>query len=421
MGASVRFLHSADLHIGAPVRGVSEITPVWEKRLDQAFVEAFDRLVDTALRREVDFVILAGDCFDTAGASFEDRERFKEALARLHEKDIPVYGCAGNHDPLSIWRKQFAYPPEGLVMFPEEAPGFAIYEKEGRPLCALGGRSYGHKVFPQNHSVAEGLTRETLLAQVEGAELPPFCVGIIHSGLDIDLAKAPVTPAELKEAGLDYWALGHLHKAFVDDEAAPTIGFPGCIQGRDLAETGPKGAHLVTLEVGCDPKVEFIPLASVVFEQPTVDISLCESLSEVIDVALRAEFTSNGPDHCEYMITRITLTGKTKLHDLLTKPGVLEEMRRELNDRYGDFFCDALWDRTMNPREASSELETGFMTSVHATAARMGAVPNGLTDYLQDELLQKDVALGHLSEARTRVLSERALDYIQDLMQEERS
>ena len=133
MGSSVRFLHSADLHIGDPVRGVSEITPVWEKRLDQAFVEAFDRLVDTALRREVDFVILAGDCFDTAGASFEDRERFKEALARLHEKDIPVYGCAGNHDPLSIWRKQFAYPPEGLVMFPEEAPGFAIYEKEGRP------------------------------------------------------------------------------------------------------------------------------------------------------------------------------------------------------------------------------------------------------------------------------------------------
>ena len=64
--------------------------------------------------------------------------------------------------------------------------------------------------------------------------MAPFCVGVIHTGLDLDPNKAPVSPAKLLRAGFDYWALGHVHKRLIYTEDNPRLAFSGCIQGRDI-------------------------------------------------------------------------------------------------------------------------------------------------------------------------------------------
>ena len=68
VGDTLRFIHAADLHIGAPFRGLRALSPRWADRLMDAIPQAWDRVVDAAVRNDVDFVVIAGDIFDTARA-----------------------------------------------------------------------------------------------------------------------------------------------------------------------------------------------------------------------------------------------------------------------------------------------------------------------------------------------------------------
>ncbi len=69
MARQLTFIHAADLHIGAPFRGLRALSPEWADRLCEAIPEAYDRLIDAAVSRAVDFVVIAGDVFDEASAS----------------------------------------------------------------------------------------------------------------------------------------------------------------------------------------------------------------------------------------------------------------------------------------------------------------------------------------------------------------
>ena len=66
MADQVTFIHAADLHLGAPMRGLRALSPEWAERVRAAIGEAYGRVVQAALDRAVDFVLIAGDMFDTA-------------------------------------------------------------------------------------------------------------------------------------------------------------------------------------------------------------------------------------------------------------------------------------------------------------------------------------------------------------------
>ena len=169
--------------------------------------------------------------------------------------------------------------------------------------------------------------------------------------------RAPTDPVALLRAGFDYWALGHIHKRWVNDERAPRIAFSGCIQGRDVRETGPRGVNLVTLAVDAPPKVSFIPTASVVWEKVRIDVSDCTNIPALVSKTMRELFAVNGDASCEMMVSRIILTGATSLHEVLGRPGVLEEVRASLNDAYSEFYCDSPVAYTHLPSAASSAVD----------------------------------------------------------------
>ena len=83
MTRKVRFIHASDLHLGSPICGLSSLSEEWVARLQTAIPEAFDRVIETALTREVDFVVLAGDLFDKSAASYCDYLRFFEGASLL--------------------------------------------------------------------------------------------------------------------------------------------------------------------------------------------------------------------------------------------------------------------------------------------------------------------------------------------------
>lgn len=425
MSRKLTFIHAADLHFGAPFRGLRALSDVWANRLLTAIPEAYDRLIDAAVSRRVDFVIIAGDIFDGARASYGDYLKFFEGLKRLDGENIPVYLVTGNHDPYTSWQHDFFAFPPNTTMFSADKPDFALFERDGEPLCLLGGRGYYNQAWPADVDIAEGVTRRAAEAALEethpGASSAPFSIGVLHTGLDIDMAKAPTDPHALLHAGMDYWALGHIHMRHVfpsrDD---PRVVFPGCIQGRDINETGERGAFLVTLTRDAPNKLEFIPTASVVWQRMDVDVGDCMTLPDITDKIMRALFQENGKAHCEEMCARITLTGASPLHAVLERPGVLEDLRKHINDSYALFFCDALIDATRQPRDKEALRHEKLFPAVFLNVARsLRADPAEELSYLQEEFLNKNLQLPNSSVRHIDELAEAAENHVLDLLAKE--
>lgn len=419
MTETLTFIHAADIHIGAPFRGLRALSDDWGRRLYDAIPQAWDRVVDAAIDRKVDFVVVAGDIFDSVRASYRDYRRFFQGLWRLDEQGIPTYLCTGNHDPLSLWQQDFFALPPSATMLAADRPDFTLYERDGRPLAIIAGRGYPNKVWSSNENIAAGITRAAALEFLgPRAAEAPFAVGVLHTGLNLDPVKAPTDPRALLRAGLDYWALGHIHRRTVNDERDPRVVFSGCIQGRDVRETGSRGVYEVRLTEAAPPQLTFIPTASVVWEQLEVDVSACSNIPELVSQVMREQFAVNGDDACEMMVTRISLVGATPLHEVLNRPGVLEEVRGTLNEAYSEFYCDSLIDRTRRPLDEEALRAEGLFPAVFLRATDVArSDPARQIDYVQEEFLARNLPmLSSLSEKKMARLTDETASLVLDLL-----
>lgn len=363
MGKSVSFIHAADLHLGAPFKGLRSLSPVWAAELTRAIPEAYKRLVDTAIRENVDFVVISGDIFDDSRPSYADFFTFINGLKKLDEEGIQVYFCTGNHDPLTTWNYDLSALPKNTHMFTAEDPSFEVFEKEGEPLVVLAGRGYYNQTWPKGVDISKNIWRDYMF-EATGVQAP-FTVAVVHTGLNIDPTRSPLNPKDLITRGVDYWACGHIHQYMVFPKKAPRIAFPGCPQGRDIKETGEHGVLKVTLEEGNTlPHIRFIPTASVVWENMEVDVSGCNTVADIHELITNKQFFLNSKTHCQKMICRVTLVGNTKLHEKLTN-SVIEDLRLVINNSYPYFFIDAIQNHTRPEIDFNSLLEEGLFPSVY--------------------------------------------------------
>ena len=364
-GDELTFIHSGDLHLGAPFRGLRALSKGWADRLLEAIPQAWGHVVDACVDNHVDFLLLAGDIFDTDQPSYAHYRCFVEGLERLHDHGIAVYLCAGNHDPYPSWQRSPVALPDNARLFASDKPEFAIHCKDGRPLALIGCRGFTTQYG--DGSIADGITRAA--AERACGRKAPFAVGMLHSGLWMDPRKAPVDEGVLRAAGMDYWALGHIHKQYVDNPADPKIAYCGCIQGRDIKETGERGCLKVTLRQGMPARIEPIPTASVEWQRIQVDVSKAGSLGDIRAACVRTMFDS-AESACEEMVARIELVGATDLHGVLERADVLEELRCELNESYPDsLFCDALVDGTAAPVDKAALAEQGMFQATFLSVA----------------------------------------------------
>lgn len=85
----MRFLHTADWHVGKPLRGRS--------RMDE-YAAALREVGAIAVDQKVDAVLVAGDIFDSPAPPPEAEKLVYDFLARLVSERIPAVLIAGNHD-----------------------------------------------------------------------------------------------------------------------------------------------------------------------------------------------------------------------------------------------------------------------------------------------------------------------------------
>lgn len=302
---SFRFIHTADIHLDSPLKGLAGHEGSAADRIRTATREAFENLVGQALQEEVAFVIIAGDLYDGDWRDYQTGLFFVRQMGRLAAAGVPVFLLYGNHDAESQITRR--------LVLPENVRAFSARKPETFELKELGVALHGQSF--RQRDVADNLV-PAYPEPIAGM----FNIGVLHTGLGGlggHANYAPCTLDDLVNKGYDYWALGHVHQAVVLHER-PHVIFPGNLQGRHIRETGPKGACLVTVEEG--ELAEFLPVPADVVRWALLPVVIdgCTQMTETVDrVRAAIEDAAAREGDGRLLACRIELTGQTEIHDSL--------------------------------------------------------------------------------------------------------
>ena len=316
--SAIKVLHAADLHLDSPFEALPSGKAAIRRKEQR---ELLDALAKLATGERVDIVLLSGDLLDSGNPYYETGEELVRAL-----RSIPaaVFIAPGNHDYYSP-RSPYArlQMPENVHIFTENAIRcFA--------LPSLKVRVYG-AAFTENRSgpLLQGFRAErtegvTNLLCLHGE------VGARGSAYD------PITVEELAQSGMDYAALGHVHKTGGLLQAGKTwYSWPGCPEGRGFDETGDRFVNLVELENG-QCRMRQVSIALRRYEQLQVDVTGADPLLAI---------HSSLPDDTVCDVYRITLVGETDAApDLRRLYQNLSELFFELQLRAETRLRRGIWD-----------------------------------------------------------------------------
>ena len=216
----MKFAHLADCHIGS-----------WrEPKLREVNTKAFIKAIDMCIEKNVDFILISGDLFNTSLPAIDNLKQVVIKLKELKDNGISVYAIAGSHD-FSPSGKTMLDVLEGAGLLVNVAKGqleedklklnFTVDEKTGAKITGLLGRRGNlEKGFYEN-LIKENLEKE------EG-----YKIFLFHSLLSEfkpkDLEKSDSQPLSLLPKNFDYYAGGHPHFVFERDEKGyGKIAYPG--------------------------------------------------------------------------------------------------------------------------------------------------------------------------------------------------
>lgn len=272
----MKILHSADWHLDSPFGG---FTQAQQTLLKQAQRKIPGKVADLCRRENCDLMLLAGDLFDGA-ASRETIDTLKE---ELKNSGVPVLIAPGNHDfcaPGSPWLEESW--PENVFIF---TGGL-----ESVTISGLDCRIYG--------AGFQSMDCPSLLENFRAEKDKKYCLAVLHGDpVQNNSPYNPITASQVRHSGLDYLALGHIHKAGALRAGDTLCAWPGCPMGRGWDETGEKGVCIVTLSE--EAGIRAVSLDTLRFYERNVDVGTDAA------AALEAVLPGAGSDD----FYRISLTG----------------------------------------------------------------------------------------------------------------
>jgi exonuclease SbcD len=401
-----RFVHAADLHLDTPFASIGRVAPQIAGRLRDASLEAFDALVGMAIDQEATFVVFAGDTYDCADRGVRAQLRFLRGVERLGERGIPVFVAHGNHDPLDGW-SAVRRVPDNLVVFGGDAVETHTVARSGATLAQVYGISYARRDVTEN-----------LALRFERRDAPGLHVGVLHCNVGSHPehpSYSPCSVADLAAAGMDYWALGHIHQHLRLSEGRPWIVYPGSIQAAKSNELGPKGAVIVDVAGGAVESVNFIELDRVRFERVELDISNEADLPS-LRKSLLARAVSDGRD----LLLTVALSGRGPLHRDLRRPGAVADLLRDVRDELGVaspfVWVDRIVDQTRAELDRESIRRRGdFSAELTRLVDQLRADPESLRTLLAEPAVSRILGRGEPDddEALLAEAEERALDLLE--------
>jgi len=190
----MKFAHFADCHLGS-----------WRQpELQQLNLESFKKAISICIEEKVDFIIFAGDLFDSAYPPIEILKEVFSEFKKLNEARIKSFIIAGSHD-YSVSGKTFLDVLEKagfckMCEFEENENGFLL-----KPCNYSGFSIYGYPGKKSGLEVND-------LRRIKLAPSDNFKILVLHTTMESAKGNIPVDAVNINELPeADYYALGHLH------------------------------------------------------------------------------------------------------------------------------------------------------------------------------------------------------------------
>ena len=195
----VKFAHISDVHLGG-----------WKQQAMQELnFQSFRIAIDKCILKKVDFVLIAGDLFDSAYPPIDIlKETFAE-FRRLKDAKIPCFIIAGSHD-YSVSGKTFLDVLEkagfckNVTNYEEKVDFFVL-----NPILYKGVAIYGYPGKKSGLEIPE-------LRKIKFNDAPGmFKIFMLHTTIDKAKGNLPIDALEIENLPkADYYACGHLHIDF---------------------------------------------------------------------------------------------------------------------------------------------------------------------------------------------------------------
>ncbi len=193
-----KFAHMGDCHLGS-----------WRQpELQELNLKSFQAAIDRCIKERVEFILMAGDLFDSAYPPIEILKSTFAEFRRLKDSGIKVFMIAGSHD-FSVSGKTF------LDVL--EKGGFCEicnYEEKEGYIELKPSRYQNFDIFgyPGKKS---GMEVEDIKKLVLPKETNNFRILMLHTSITEAVGNLPIESVSLKRLPkADYYAFSHLHINF---------------------------------------------------------------------------------------------------------------------------------------------------------------------------------------------------------------
>ena len=290
----VKWIHIADVHLGAS----PDAGDAYSKVRPQELWDTFAEVIDICEREQTDLLLIAGDLFHRQPLKKELKE-VDYYFSRLSRTKVVL--IAGNHDFLKqdSYYRSFQWSSNVYPLFDKE-PECVIFEDLD---VAVTGFSYESReiLTPFDGGIrAEGDAKYEIL--------------LVHGG---DEKHLPIQKSLLEKSGFDYIAMGHIHKPqiLIRDQAA----FSGALEPIDRNDTGEHG-YMEGRLINGRIRTEFVPFACRSYQQ--LVMTLHEETTQIsLEEAVKSQIFRRGGRN----IYRIVLQGM-RSPDLLLIPEKLKSL-----------------------------------------------------------------------------------------------
>ncbi len=222
----MKFAHLADIHLGG-----------WkDPKLTKLGQEAFEKAIDTCLERNVDFIIIAGDLFNTAIPSIDIVKECTRVLRKVHDAHIPIYAIPGSHDFSSAGKTMLdVLEKAGLLLnvmkYKNETQlTFFTDPKTGTKLAGFYGKKGGLEKFELKELDKSNLEQE------DGFKIFLFHTGIYEFMPEKLKEKMESSPHTFLPKNFNYYAGGHIHYIFQHKTEHNLLTFPGALFPNSFSE-----------------------------------------------------------------------------------------------------------------------------------------------------------------------------------------
>ena len=374
MASSVRIVHAARCRLDVPPAGFGDAHALpgpARAALEDASLDAFDRLVEEARRLEAHAVLLVGDTVRAADRSLRARRRLENGLARLDEADVACVIAPGPLDPAAFYRG---------VNLPDTAA--VLSDRHPRAAVECGRRRVEFVLHDADDRAGDDdgvLTMGVVPPSDEPIDTDPDREGLRRFDPRHDLGRGP---------GVTYWALGDGAAASAD-VAEGVAHDPGPLVPTRADADAAGGATLVEIDAGGSVRTRTLECSPVACRTLTLSSSrmktvedLAEAMADRLPTARDAELTvltwrlTGGGELAgkltparwrEAVELADDRAGRERIHRL--KPAAASGEPDEIAAMLSDEFLDRLSQGDLDPRDEAEEVEPGPIQDVLAAAA----------------------------------------------------